>query len=104
MTERTVMPEFVDGVTKFLDLSTLPDRLKNQTDISHDFKSVMGNWNRIRFIVQRDSTGKVDKVILTLQIINKQKKREFEYERNLAGITEGGSAEPTFRKAIFFAA
>ena len=89
MTERTVMPEFVDGVTKFLDLSTLPDRLKNQTDISHDFKSVMGNWNQIRFIVQkRDSTGKVDKVILTLQIINKQKKREFEYERNLAGITE----------------
>lgn len=89
MAERTVMPEFVDGVTKFLDLSTLPDRLKNQTDISHDFKSVMGNWNQIRFIVQkRDSTGKVDKVILTLQIINKQKKREFEYERNLAGITE----------------
>lgn len=65
--KENIAPEYLDEMLKFIDMDTLSDRLSDREEISHEYKTLTGNWHTARFIVQkRDSSGKVIKALYTL--------------------------------------
>lgn len=73
----TTSPEYLDGVLKFVDISTLRDRLKDRRTITHEFKGVNFGWCRARFIaVREDENEDLHRVIYVVESINEQKNRE----------------------------
>lgn len=76
--------DFVNEMMEFTKLETLAERLTDVDSISHEFRSVDDHWCRANFItVSRDAAGKVIQVIFAIQYIDKQKRRELEYQRAL---------------------
>lgn len=73
----TTSPEYLEGVLKFVDISTLRDRLKDRRTITHEFKGVNFGWCRARFIaVREDENEDLHRVIYVVESINEQKNRE----------------------------
>lgn len=42
--------KYVESVLEFVDISTLPERMKNKTTIVHEFLGNYSGWCRERFI------------------------------------------------------
>lgn len=73
----TTDPGYLDEVLKFVDVSTLRDRLKNKRTITHEFKGVNFGWCRARFIAVRETDDEeLHRVIYVVENINEQKNRE----------------------------
>ncbi len=73
----TTAPDYLDDVLKFVDVSTLRDRLKNKRTITHEFKGVNFGWCRARFIAVRETEEEeLHRVIFVVENINEQKNRE----------------------------
>lgn len=73
---------YKDEMLRFLDHSTLPERLSKSETTALEYLTVEGTWYCARYIVQeRDSSGRVTKALFTIQDIDNQKKAEFEQQR-----------------------
>lgn len=73
----TTAPEYLNEVLKFVDVSSLKERLKNKRTITHEFMGVNFGWCRARFIAVRNSEEEeVRRVIYVVENINEQKSRE----------------------------
>lgn len=72
-----IADEYRDAHLKFADLSTLPERMKNEATIMLEYRMKNGDWHKLRFIEKkRDETGKLTHVICVVRSISDTKKTE----------------------------
>lgn len=77
-------PDFLSGVLRFVNLSTVEQRLGSNKIISHEFYGKVSGWCRASFIpVSKDVDGKLKYVIFSVQQIEEEKRRELEYQEIL---------------------
>lgn len=75
-----VTPEYQPQVMQFLDLTTLPGRLRRDETLAIEYHAQDGNWHFARFIVKRrDEDGEVTNVLYVTRLISDQKRRERNY-------------------------
>lgn len=87
--ETIVAPEHQDLMRRFLDTSTLSERLKNTESIGVEYRARNNSWHLARFIVKkRDLDGRVTNVLYLVREINKQKQLELEYQEKLLAAAE----------------
>lgn len=73
----TTKEEYKEQALAFTDLTTLAERMGNRKIISSQFIGVNVGWFLASFIaMERDSEGKVTKVIYTTRVIDEEKKQE----------------------------
>ena len=96
-----------DNSVKFVDLSTLPERMLGKKSIYFEFEGKISGWCRARFItVEENAKGLPTKVLYAVEPIDVQKRRE-EQLRHLSetdlltGIRNRGSGEATVRNLMY---
>ncbi len=76
--------EHQEMMKKFLDTSTLADRLKDTESIAVEYRAQSGSWHLARFIVKkRNPSGKVTNVLYVVRQIDKEKQVEITYKQEL---------------------
>lgn len=86
----TVSDEYLHTILEFVDLSTLSDRMESKNTISCEFVGKNYGWTRVSFIVvERDTYGKLNKVMVVTQIVDKEKKSQIDmlYKLNNDALT-----------------
>ena len=74
-----VAEEYQEAFFKFTDLTTLPERMKDEETIVMEYKMKDGDWHKLRFIEKkRDEDGKLTHVLCVIRSISAAKKREQE--------------------------
>lgn len=87
--EKVVSKEYQKIMKTFLDVSTLPERLKDTESVALEYLSASGSWHMGRFIVKkRDEKGNVINVLYVVRQIDKQKQLEMEYKQKLLEAAE----------------
>ncbi len=72
-----VSPEYRQYVREFLDISTLPQRLKQDDYISTEYQMCNGNWHRLGYVVKkRDADGNVTHVLSAVRSTTDEKMME----------------------------
>lgn len=75
--EEYIVDEHVQYVDRFMDVTTLADRLKDDDSVALEYMVEDGNWHLARFIVQsRDENGIPVEVLLAIRVISEEKRRE----------------------------
>ena len=87
--ETVVSGEHQEMMKKFLDTSTLADRLCDTESVAVEYHAVSGSWHLGRFIVKkRDENGRVTNVLYVVRQIDKEKQKELEYKQKLLETAE----------------
>ena len=74
-----IAEEYQEAFFKFTDISTLPERMKNEATIVMEYRMKDGNWHKLRFIEKkRDKNGNLTHVLCAIRSISDMKKREQE--------------------------
>ena len=82
--KRFVDEAYEDRMVKFLNHSTLPERLFEADTVSIEYQSKYGFWVLARYVAQtRDENGNVTEVLFILEQIDGQKRKELEYKKKL---------------------
>ena len=72
-----IAEEYREAYLKFADLTTLPDRMKDDATIVMEYRMKNGDWHKLRFIEKkRDETGRLTHVICVIRSISDTKKTE----------------------------
>ena len=72
-----VAEEYQETFFKFTDITTLPERMKNEESIDMEYRMKNGCWHKMRFIEKkRDENGKLTHVLCAIRSISDTKKRE----------------------------
>ncbi len=73
-------PDFKDAAIRFVDVSTVAERLKGKRTITHEYLSKKGAWCRARYVnVDYDKKGELPRFVLfAVEDIDEQKRREKE--------------------------
>ena len=76
---KTVSSDEMDEMLAFVDLSTLPDRMKIEKTLDKEYKGLLSGWVRGSFIeVERDKNGSLCKVLYAYRIVDEKKREELE--------------------------
>lgn len=76
---KTVSPDEMNDMLAFVDLSTLPDRMKQEKTLDKEYKGLLSGWVRGSFIaVERDENNTLYKVLYAYQIVDEEKRKELE--------------------------
>ena len=87
--ERFVGEGHKQDMRRFLDQTTLPDRLSNTESVTQDFQDISGCWRSTSYIVQeRDETGRAVRVLFTIRDISEQKNQELLQQKKLRDALE----------------
>lgn len=95
-----------ESMLKFIDFSTLNERMRSKDTIIEEFLSYEHIWHRARFIVvERDSKNNIPDVIFATEIIDDEKRARdrFQYlaeTDQLTGINNRGSGETKIRDLL----
>lgn len=82
--ESVVCSEHQERMRKFLDISTLSDRLQDTESVSAEYRTASGSWHLGRFIVKRRAKlGEVLNVLYVVRQIDKEKQAEIKYKEEL---------------------
>ena len=74
---KVIAPEYQEAFFRFTDLSTLPERMKNEQTIVMEYRMKDGNWHKLRFIEKkRDENGRLTHVLCAIRSISDAKKKE----------------------------
>lgn len=74
-----VAPAYREAVRKFMDLSTLAERMQDEEILDTEYQMVDGSWHRLSFMVKkRDEAGRVTNVLATVRSISDVKRRELD--------------------------
>ena len=93
--DRIVEPDYREAMRAFLDLSTLKERLMEQTSISHEYVSAYVGWCRgIISVAGRDRKGEPIGVVYGLQSIAGEKSRESELLTTISDYSEKAYIDP----------
>ena len=85
-----------DEIRRFLDITTLPERMKDSTSICHEIIANVAaddkkdeSWVRVTFLeAGRDKKGCLTKAVLIVQSIIEERKKEQEYKAKLKAAEE----------------
>ena len=87
--ENVVAEAYQETMKRFLDTSTLADRLQDTESVAAEYQSRSGSWHLGRFIVKkRNDSGRVTNVLYVVRKIDKQKQMELEYRKQLLETAE----------------
>ena len=87
--ETIVCEEHQEIMEKFLDTTTLADRLSETESVGIEYRAANGSWHLGRFIVKkRDGSGRVTNVLYVVREIDKQKQLELNYRQKLLETAE----------------
>ncbi len=79
-----VSPESQNAMREFMDIGTLRERLADRDTITLEYLAASGQWHLGRFIVKkRDEAGLPLVALYVSNVIDEQKRREFDYQREL---------------------
>lgn len=74
-----VAEEYQEAFFKFVDLKTLPERMRNEETVVLEYRMKNGDWHRLRFVEKkRDENGVLTHVLCLIRSISDTKKREHE--------------------------
>lgn len=74
-----VAEEYQEAFFKFVDLKTLPERMKNEETLVLEYRMKDGDWHRLRFVEKkRDENGVLTNVLCLIRSISDTKKWEHE--------------------------
>lgn len=74
-----VAEEYQEAFFKFVDLKTLPGRMKNEETLVLEYRMKDGDWHRLRFVEKkRDENGVLTHVLCLIRSISDTKKWEHE--------------------------
>lgn len=74
-----VSEEYQEAFFKFVDLKTLPERMKNEETLVLEYRMKDGDWHRLRFVEKkRDENGVLTHVLCLIRSISDTKKWEHE--------------------------
>lgn len=74
-----IAEEYQEAFFKFTDVSTLPERMKNEATIVMEYRMKDGDWHKLRFIEKkRDKDGNLTHVLCAIRSISAAKKKEQE--------------------------
>lgn len=74
-----VAPTYREAVKKFMDLSTLAERMQQDEILDTEYQMTDGSWHRLSFMVKkRDEAGRVTNVLATVRSISDVKRRELD--------------------------
>lgn len=77
--DQTVAPAYREAVKKFMDLSTLAERMQDEEILDTEYQLVDGSWHRLSFMVKkRDEAGRVTNVLATVRSTSDVKRRELD--------------------------
>ena len=66
-----------DAFEKFTDISTLPERMKDEESVVLEYRMKDGSWHSLRFIEKkRDENGRLTHVLCAIRSISDAKRRE----------------------------
>ena len=72
-----VAEEYQEAFFRFTDITTLPERMKNEETIVMEYRMKDGSWHKLRFIEKkRDKNGKLTHVLCAIRSISDAKKKE----------------------------
>ena len=86
--ERAIVTRVDDDMEEetrqFLDLSSVTERLQGSKMISMDVKSQIYGWCRLGIIpVKYDDNQKLERLLFSMQIVDKEKQKELEFQNQL---------------------
>ncbi len=91
--DETVSFEYQDEMHEFCDIFTIDQRLGNQKSVMGEFISNYVGWTRTYLIAsERDSKGKVTKMLLGFQKIDAQKRHELQMQEALKSALESANS------------
>lgn len=74
-----VAEKYQEAFFKFVDLKTLPERMKNEETLVLEYRMKDGDWHRLRFVEKkRDENGVLTHVLCLIRSISDTKKWEHE--------------------------
>lgn len=74
-----VAEEYQEAFFEFVDLKTLPERMKNEETLVLEYRMKDGDWHRLRFVEKkRDENGVLTHVLCLIRSISDTKKWEHE--------------------------
>lgn len=83
--QKTVKEEDLVDMLAFVNLVTLPGRMQTENCLNTEYRGTISGWVRGSFIeVSRDERGELEKVLYTYQVVDEEKKRELENNKNLS--------------------
>lgn len=101
--QKFVADEYKEHMCKFLDHSTLADRLSDTDSVSTDYMSKTGMWLSARYIVQkRDYNGRATNVLFTIRIITEEKQKELEQQQSLQRALSAADAANQAKSTFLF--
>ena len=69
--------EYQEAFIHFVDLKTLPERMKNEETIAMEYRMKDGNWHKNRFVEKkRDNNGRLTHVLCVIRSISDTKRTE----------------------------
>ena len=72
-----VAEEYQDAFYRFTDISTLPERMKDEESVVMEYRMKDGSWHSLRFIEKkRDENGRLTHVLCAIRSISDAKRRE----------------------------
>ena len=87
--ETVVDDEHQELMKRFLDTSTLVERLQDTDSVAMEYRASSGSWHLGRFIVKkRNEQGQVTNVLYVVRQIDQQKQLELEYKQQLLETAE----------------
>ena len=88
ITEQFVSEEFRKDLMEFLNFDTLPARVDENKQLSFYLVDIYQKWYQVGIVEQRRVNHKVSAVIAIVRDVDEEKRREFEYQRQLNSALE----------------
>lgn len=92
-----VAEEYQEAFFKFVDLKTLPERMKNEETLVLEYRMKDGDWHRLRFVEKkRDENGVLTHVLCLIRSISDTKKWEHELMYQVEEAREAAALKARF--------
>ena len=92
-----VAEEYQEAFFKFVDLKTLPERMKNEETLVLEYRMKDGDWHRLRFVEKkRDENGVLTHVLCLIRSISDTKKWEHELMYQVEGARKAAALKARF--------
>lgn len=97
MIQKVIADEYKEAFLKFADISTLPERMKNEETIVTEYQIKDGSWHKLRFIEQkRDENGRLTHVICAIRSISDIKRKEYALLHQISEVKKENALKSTF--------
>jgi signal transduction histidine kinase/ActR/RegA family two-component response regulator len=84
-----MQPDDIDRMREFIDLSTVSERMGEETSLVTEYRSPYGKWFEARFIAKnRDEGGNVVSAIYAARDVTSEKLKELHYREQLQAIAQ----------------